>query len=116
MNSKEKTMRRIRRKNRVRAKVMGTAVRPRISIFRSNTQISAQLIDDEAQVTLASVSTAKQKGKTSSDRSREAGAELAKVAQEKKVATNVVFDRGGYLYAGNIKVFADAAREAGLIF
>jgi len=115
MDTKEKTLRRTRRKNRVRAKVSGTAKRPRLAIFRSNTQIAAQLIDDESQKTLCSVTTAKQKGKTKRERSVEAGAAIAAVAKDKKVST-VVFDRGGYLYAGNIKAFADAAREAGLKF
>ncbi len=115
MDTKEKTIRRTRRHNRVRAKVAGTASRPRLSIFRSNTQIVAQLIDDEKMNTIASVSTKTQKGKTQGERSIEAGTEIAKVAKEKGVET-VVFDRGGYLYTGNIKAFADAARKEGLIF
>jgi len=115
MDTKEKTLRRLRRKNRVRAKVSGTAKRPRLAIFRSNTQISAQLIDDEAQKTLCAVTTAKQKGKTPKERSIEAGTAMAAAAKDKKVSA-VVFDRGGYLYAGNIKAFADAARDAGLTF
>jgi len=115
METQEKTLRRTRRKNRVRAKVVGTAARPRLAIFRSNTQITAQLIDDDANVTLAAVSTAKQKGKTQKERSIAAGAAMAEAAKAKKVE-KVVFDRGGYLYAGNIRAFADAAREAGLTF
>lgn len=115
MDTKEKTLRRLRRKNRVRAKVSGTAKRPRLAIFRSNTQISAQLIDDEKNITVCSVTTAKQKGETPRERSVAAGAAMAGVAKDKKV-TEVVFDRGGYLYAGNIKAFADAAREGGLKF
>lgn len=115
MDTREKTLRRTRRRNRVRAKISGTAKRPRLSIFRSNTQISAQLIDDEKNVTLAAVSTAKQKGKTPLERSAAAGAAIAEAAKGKKIS-EVVFDRGGYLYTGNIKAFADAAREAGLKF
>ena len=115
MNPKEKTLRRARRKNRVRAKVSGTAKRPRLSIFRSNTKISAQIIDDEKQTTLVAITTASQKGKNEGERSIEAGTVIAKIAKEKKI-TEVVFDRGGYLYTGNIKAFADAARGAGLKF
>ena len=115
MNPKEKTMRHQRRKNRVRSKIAGTAIRPRIAIFRSNTQLQAQLIDDDSQVTLVCVSTTSQKGDTPQERSVNAGISLAKAAQEKKISL-AVFDRGGYLYTGNIKAFADAAREAGLTF
>jgi len=115
MDTKEKTLRRLRRRNRVRAKVVGTAARPRLSIFRSNTQLSAQLIDDESNTTLCSVTTAKQKGATPLERSVEAGTAIAQTAKDKKVTT-VVFDRGGYLYTGNIKAFADAVRAAGLTF
>ena len=115
MDTREKTIRRTRRKNRVRAKVFGTAARPRLSIFRSNTRLNAQLVDDETQTTLAAVSTASMKAKTPAARSVEAGTAIAEAAKAKKI-DKVVFDRGGYLYAGNIKAFADAAREAGLIF
>lgn len=115
MDTQEKTLRRLRRKNRVRAKVFGTAQRPRLAIFRSNTQITAQLIDDEAGTTLASATSNKQKGSTLRDRTIAAAQSLAEAAKAKKIS-EVVFDRGGYLYTGNIKAFADAAREAGLIF
>jgi len=115
MDAQEKTLRRFRRKNRIRAKVSGTAARPRLAMFRSNTQISAQLIDDEAGVTLAAVSTATQKSGTPRERCIKAATTLAEAAKGKKI-TAVVFDRGGYLYTGNIKAFADAAREAGLTF
>jgi large subunit ribosomal protein L18 len=115
MDTQEKTQRRTRRKNRVRAKISGTAKRPRLAIFRSNTQITAQLIDDEKNTTLAAVSTAQQTGKTPQERVVAAGAAMAEAAKSKKIR-EVVFDRGGYLYAGNIKAFANAAREAGLIF
>lgn len=115
MDTQIKTLRRTRRKNRIRAKVSGTATRPRLALFRSNTQITAQLIDDETNTTLAAVSTVKQKGGTPREKSVEAAKALADLAKSKKITT-VVFDRGGYLYTGNIKAFADAAREAGLIF
>ncbi len=115
MDTKEKTLRRTRRRNRVRAKISGTAARPRLSIFRSNTQIFAQLIDDETNTTIASAGTSTQKGSTVRECSIEAGNEIANSAKNKKI-TSVVFDRGGYLYAGNIKAFADAARNAGLKF
>ena len=115
MKTEEKTLRRLRRKNRVRAKVAGTADRPRLAIFRSNTQITAQLIDDEAGNTIAAVSTAKQTGKTMGEKAVAAAKVLAEAAKAKKIDT-VVFDRAGYLYTGNIKAFADAAREAGLTF
>ena len=115
MVTREKTLRRNRRRNRVRAKVSGTAARPRLAIFRSNTQITVQLIDDESNTTLAAVSTAKQSGANPREKSIAAGAAIAKVAKEKGIE-QVVFDRGGYIYMGNIKALADAAREAGLTF
>ena len=115
MDTKEKTLRRFRRHNRVRSKVIGTAKRPRLCLFRSNTKIDAQLIDDDKEVTLAAVSTSRQKGKTQKERIIEAGRAIAELAKGKKIK-EVVFDRGGYLYTGNIKAFADAAREAGLKF
>jgi len=115
METQFKTIRRMRRKNRVRAKVSGTSARPRLAVFRSNTQITAQVIDDESNTTLAAVSTKTQKGASLREKAAAAGAAIAQNAKAKKINT-VVFDRGGYLYTGNIKVFADAAREAGLTF
>lgn len=115
MDTQQKTLRRLRRRNRIRAKVAGTAQRPRLAIFRSNTQISAQLIDDEAGNTIASATTATVKGDTQRERALAAAVVLAKAAKDRGITT-VVFDRGGYMYAGNIKAFADAAREAGLVF
>ncbi|QSH39267.1 50S ribosomal protein L18 [Candidatus Kaiserbacteria bacterium] len=115
MDTQIKTLRRTRRKNRIRAKVVGTATRPRLAMYRSNRQVTAQLIDDEANVTIASVSTANQKGATPKEKCVAAAGALAEAAKAKKI-TSVVFDRGGYLYTGNIKAFADAAREAGLTF
>lgn len=110
-----KTQQRERRHRRVRAKVSGTAERPRLSIFKSNTRIVAQLIDDEKGLTIAAVSSADAKGKTPREKAEVAAAALAKKAGEKSVK-KVVFDRGGYQYLGTIRAFADAARSAGLDF
>jgi large subunit ribosomal protein L18 len=104
-----------RRHARVRARVIGTTARPRLAIFRSNTRLVAQLIDDDARKTLAAVSSDKEKGKTPRERAESAATTLAKVAQTKGI-TAVVFDRGGFLYQGSVKAFADAARAAGLVF
>jgi len=93
-----KETRRLKRRRRVRAKVSGTATRPRISVFRSNRGISAQLIDDVAAPTA---------------RASRAGALLAQRANAAGVSS-AVFDRGGYLYHGQVKALAEGAREAGL--
>jgi len=110
-----KTQQRERRHRRVRAKVTGSEERPRLSIFKSNTRIVAQLVNDEKGLTIAAVSSADEKGKTPRERAEAAAAVLAKKAGEKGVK-KVVFDRGGYKYLGTIKAFADAARKAGLDF
>lgn len=110
-----KTLKRERRHRRVRATVTGTAERPRLSIYKSNTQVIAQVIDDESGKTLASVVSLKEKGKTPRERAEEAARTLAKNAKGKGVV-RVVFDRGGFGYTGAIKAFADAARAAGLEF
>ncbi len=110
-----KTQQRERRHRRVRARVSGTAERPRLSIFKSNTRLIAQLIDDEKGLTIAAVSSADAKGKTPREKAEAAAAVLAKSAGAKGVK-KVVFDRGGYKYLGTIKSFADAARAAGLEF
>lgn len=106
---------RIRRHNRVRAKVTGTADRPRLCVYKSNTQIIAQIIDDERGVTLAAVASAAAAGKTPRERAEVAAVDLAKQAKVKGV-TKVAFDRGGSRYIGTIAAFADAARNNGLIF
>ncbi len=115
MKTDNKTLARKARQRRVRAKVSGTAQRPRLSIFRSNTALSAQLIDDVAGKTLTAISTAKIKGKTLNEKALTAGAELAKAIKAKKIK-EVVFDRGGYAFIGNIKAFADAVRSGGIKF
>jgi large subunit ribosomal protein L18 len=110
-----KAQQRNRRHARVRARVMGTASRPRLSIFRSNTRIVAQLIDDESMKTIVAISSDKEKGKTPKERAESAAATLAKAAMAKGVKA-VVFDRGGFLYLGTVKAFAESARAAGLEF
>jgi large subunit ribosomal protein L18 len=104
-----------RRHNRVRARVEGTESRPRLSIYKSNTRLTAQIIDDTKGTTLAAVSSANEKGKTPKERAEQAAATLAKAAGAKGIKA-VVFDRGGFQYVGTIKAFADAARGAGLEF
>ncbi len=106
------------RQRRVRAKVRGTALRPRLCVFRSLNNISVQLIDDEKQVTLLSASTLDKEVKTKASNvaaATEVGTLIAKRAIENNIKT-VVFDRNGYLYHGKVKALADAAREAGLEF
>lgn len=108
--------RRLRIKAHIRHKVNGTAQKPRMTVFRSNTQIYAQLIDDLSGKTLASASSLGMKEKvTKIEQAAKVGALIAKVAQEAGI-TEVVFDRNGYLYHGRVKQLADAAREAGLKF
>jgi large subunit ribosomal protein L18 len=107
--------RRERRHRRVRAVVSGTAKRPRLSIYKSNTRVVAQLIDDEKGVTLAAVSSRAEKAKTPRERAEMAARTLAKLAESKGIK-QVVFDRGGFQYLGTIKAFADSARQAGLEF
>jgi large subunit ribosomal protein L18 len=112
-----KPAQRLRRRRRVRAKVRGTAERPRISVFRSNRGIFAQLIDDESGRTLASVNwtEADLQGLGRMEQAARAGARLADRAKAAGVET-AVFDRGGYQYHGRVKALADGAREAGLAF
>jgi large subunit ribosomal protein L18 len=110
-----KSEQRTRRRNRIRAKVSGTAAIPRLAVFKSLKYIYAQLIDDEAGVTLASATSKGMKTKGKTIAAKEVGTELAKKASEKKIA-KVVFDRGGYIYTGRVKALADGAREGGLNF
>lgn len=111
----DKQKSRIRRHKRVRAKVVGTAERPRLSIYKSNTRIIAQIIDDSRGTTIAAVSSSSAKGKTPRARAEASAAILAKLAGEKGIK-KIVFDRGGFQYQGTIRAFADAARVAGLEF
>ena len=107
------------RASRVRAKISGTMERPRLNVFRSNANITAQIIDDEKGVTLVSASTLEKELNITNGGNVEAakliGAEIAKRAKKAKI-TKVVFDRGGYLYHGRVKALAEAARENGLEF
>jgi large subunit ribosomal protein L18 len=117
MTVQTKGQRRLRRRRRVRAKVRGSAERPRLSVFRSNRGILAQLIDDDRGHTVASVSwiegDLKELGRM--DQARKAGELLAQRAKEAG-AEACVFDRGGYLFHGRVKALAEGAREAGLRF
>jgi large subunit ribosomal protein L18 len=103
-----------RRHKRVRGTVSGTAERPRLAVFRSNTAIYAQVIDDVAGNTLASASSLKQKG-SSLEKAQAVGKAVA-VAAKAKGISKVVYDRGGFKYAGSILALAESAREAGLEF
>ena len=107
---------RLRRHARVRTKISGTAACPRLNVFRSSKHMYAQIIDDVAGVTLVSASTM-DKDFTSYGGNKEAakavGEKIAKLALEKGI-TNVVFDRGGYIYHGRVQALADGAREGGL--
>lgn len=105
---------RIRRHKRVRSRVSGTAERPRLTVFKSNKFVSVQLIDDVKGVTLAAAHGREVKGPLTVQAAG-VGKEIAKRAKEKGI-TKVVFDRGGYAYAAQIKALADAAREGGLVF
>ncbi len=109
--------RRLKRRRRVRAKVSGTAERPRISVFRSNKGLSAQLIDDADARTLAAVNWYEPELRTlgRTERTQRAGTLLAERAKAAGVST-AVFDRGGYRYHGHVRAFAEALREAGLVF
>lgn len=105
----------MRRQNRIRAKVSGTASVPRLAVFRSVRFITAQLIDDTKGVTLVEASDLKVKKGTKVERAKQVGTAIASKAKEKKI-TKIVFDRGGFLYAGRVKALAEAAREGGLTF
>ena len=111
-----KQQKRTRRHNRVRAKVKGTNIMPRLCVFRSNQHITAQIIDDEKGKTIVSA-TDKTKLKVAGKVAKafEVGKEIAKLAQEKKIK-QVVFDRGGFNYHGRVKAVAEGAREGGLQF
>ena len=114
----DRKLERARRHKRVRTKISGTAERPRLCIYRSNTNIYAQIIDDAQGITLVSASTLDKAVKTKHaniEAAKEVGALIAKRATEKNI-TEVVFDRGGYIYHGVVKELADAAREGGLNF
>ncbi len=106
----------MRRKNRVRSQVTGTAERPRLTVTISNKHVSAQIIDDVTHTTLVSATTVGQKASgTMTERAIIVGTDIAKKAKKAKI-TKIVFDRNGKLYHGRIKALADAARAEGLVF
>lgn len=121
INKTDKNQERIVRHKRVRRKVQGSEQRPRLSVYRSLSHIYAQVIDDVNGVTVASASTldadvkALIEGKSKSEQAKIVGETVAKRAIEKNI-TEVVFDRGGYIYIGRVQALADGAREAGLKF
>ena len=117
MSVKTKPQARLRRRRRVRAKIRGTAERPRISVFRSNRGIFAQLIDDTSGRTLAAVNWTESALRTLEpmDQAKRAGLLLAERAKQAGVES-AVFDRGGYRYHGRVQALADGAREGGLQF
>ncbi|MDO4197443.1 MAG: 50S ribosomal protein L18 [Erysipelotrichaceae bacterium] len=113
----DKNKTRLRRHERIRSKIAGTAECPRLSVFRSNANIHAQIIDDSKSTTLVSCSSVELKLENGSniEAAKAVGTEIAKRA-EKMGIENVVFDRGGYVYHGRVQALAEAAREAGLKF
>jgi len=119
MSVLEKRLRRLRIRKRIRKKIRGTAERPRLSVFRSNRYIYAQLIDDDAGRTLAQASSREPEivslATSRTERSRAVGRLLAERAKSIGI-TKVVFDRGGYKYHGNVRALAEGARENGLQF
>lgn len=117
--SKSVVERRSKIRNRIRDRVSGTTVRPRLSVYRSNNNIYAQIIDDSKGVTLCAASSSEDGIKDVKDNKVAKSAMVGKILAEKAVAAgikSVVFDRGGYLYHGRVKSLADAAREGGLKF
>ncbi len=110
----------LRRKIRTRSKVRGTSLRPRLTVYKSNKYISAQVIDDDKGITLASFSEKQlgklgELGKDGLGKAKEIGKMLAETAKKLKIK-NVVFDKGGYAYHGKVKAVADGARDGGLDF
>ncbi len=121
INKVNKNSQRVKRHVRLRHNLAGTTARPRLSVYRSLNHIYAQIIDDSKGVTLVSCNTTqkevadKVKNMTNKEQARYVGEQTAKLALKKKI-TEVVFDRGGYLYTGRVKELADGARAAGLKF
>ena len=121
INKTDKNSARVKRHGRVRNKISGTSLRPRLSVYRSTGEIYAQLIDDEKSATLVSASTLDKEikpllsGKTKTEQAQIVGEKIAQRAI-KNGYKQVVFDRGGYLYIGRVKALAESARSAGLEF
>ena len=113
--SLQKQSQRVRRHARIRARVSGTALRPRLAVFRSNRYIYAQLIDDEGAKTLVSADSRSQKEAGARERASSVGESIAEKAKALGI-TSVVFDRGGFRYQGVIAALADGARKGGLAF
>ena len=116
MKTNIKIEKRARLHKKIRARVSGTESRPRLSVFRSNRYMYAQIIDDMRGVTLCSASDIALSGKmTKVERAKKVGEELAALAKKAKITT-VVFDRGGFSYHGRVQALADGARSGGLVF
>ena len=113
MAENKKNLNRKRRAGRVRAKITGTAMRPRVSVFRSHLDFRVQVIDDVSGTTLASGSLADAKAKNTVDGAEKLGTYMAKECAAKKI-TEVVYDRNGYKYHGKVKALADAMRKGGI--
>jgi large subunit ribosomal protein L18 len=112
----QKTLKRLRRKNRIRSKISWTAIRPRLAVYRSNTNIYTQLIDDTNWVTLTSFSDLKlEKSGTKTEMATKVGEEMAKKVLDLKI-TEILFDRGWFAYHGRVQALADALRVGGLKF
>ena len=118
VSRKDSNIQRLKRHKRVRAKISGTAERPRLCVYRSNANISAQIIDDVKGITLVSASTLEKDFEgigSNKAAAKKVGLMIAERANAKGI-TDVVFDRGGYLYHGRVSELADGAREGGLKF
>jgi large subunit ribosomal protein L18 len=114
-NKNQKVEKRIRLKRKIRMRISGSAARPRLAIFRSNKFIYAQAVDDATQKTVAASSDAVMEKGTKASGAEYVGKTMAKLLKDKGI-TEVVFDRGGFKYAGRVKILADAARAGGLKF
>lgn len=118
LNKADKRRARLKRHKRVRGKITGTNARPRLNVFRSNSNIYAQIIDDTAGVTLVAASSIEKELEGyggNKEAAKKVGLMIAKKALEKNITT-VVFDRGGYIFHGRVKELAEGAREGGLVF
>lgn len=113
MNTKRKRI--IARQDRIRAHIRAVSAHPRLSVYRSNNLIYAQIIDDKAQKTLIGVGEDKAAKGTKTERAKVLGNTLARLAADKKIK-QVVFDKGSYAYHGRVKALAEGAREGGLVF
>lgn len=118
LNKADKSRARLKRHKRVRGKITGTCARPRLNVFRSNSNIYAQIIDDTAGVTLVAASTIEKEFEGyggNKEAAKKVGLMIAKKALERNITT-VVFDRGGYIFHGRVKELAEGARKGGLVF